>query len=155
MAVQVPAQAIEWAKSADAELWPVLLALAKYESGFDPQAVGDGGCSKGLLQYNTCGGLGNGHSDAELFDPVVILTLGAQYIRREMASGKSLYEALWPWSVRPSAWALLQRMCAEGIEGAGAVPTCQSVGQDGDHGGLVVLGILAFGLLVWPVGLLR
>lgn len=36
----------------------LLLALWWVESGWDPQAVGDGGCSVGLGQLNFCGGAG-------------------------------------------------------------------------------------------------
>src|SRR5215472_5705954 len=47
----------------------VALAVAVAESGLDPNAVGDHGCSHGLFQLNTCGGEGEGMSMSELQDP--------------------------------------------------------------------------------------
>lgn len=50
---------------------PVLaLATAFQESGLNPNAVGDQGCSIGLFQLNTCGGEGVGLSSAQLHDPL-------------------------------------------------------------------------------------
>lgn len=46
------------------------LATAQQESGLNPTAVGDNGCSFGLFQLNTCGGEGVGMSQAQLFDPL-------------------------------------------------------------------------------------
>ncbi len=150
MSVQVPAQAIEDARGADGELYPVLLAIARYESGYNPQAIGDGGCSKGYLQFNQCGGLGAGHSDAELLDGPSNMRLGAQYIRGRLAGGASLWDALQPWSVRSQAWALLQQMQAEGIEGAGSVPAWTGNGSPQVSG--AALGLAAVVALLILLG---
>jgi len=45
------------------------LAIAQHESGFNPTAVGDHGCSKGVFQLNTCAGEGVGKPDYILNDP--------------------------------------------------------------------------------------
>lgn len=148
MAVQVPYQALQDAQSADGELWPVLLALAWPESRYNPGAIGDNGCSKGYLQFNQCGGLGAGHSDAELLDGPSNMRLGAQVIRGKLASGMSLWDALQPWSTRPTAWALLQQMQAEGIEGAGPVPQLAG-GAPLDRPVLVAIGALALLIILW------
>jgi soluble lytic murein transglycosylase-like protein len=47
----------------------VALATAMAESGLNPTAIGDQGCSHGLFQLNTCGGEGVGMSPGELNDP--------------------------------------------------------------------------------------
>lgn len=143
--VQIPAQAILDAKTADSDLWQLLLAIAGPESGYRSDAVGDNGCSLGYLQFNTCGGLGNGHSQAELFNGVNNFRLGAQYIKGRMANGASLYEALQPWSARDLALALYNRIRSEGIEGEGSV----SVVTGSNAGGtLILIGALALLLIV-------
>jgi len=144
--VVIPAQAIADAKSADSELWPVLLALAGPESSWRSDAIGDKGCSIGYLQMNMCGGLGTPYSRQELLDGVRNFSLGAQYIRQERAGGKSLYDALWPWSARPQAWALLRRMESEGIEGIGAIGVFTGGGNAG--GGFLILGLIALGIII-------
>lgn len=45
------------------------IADATVESGLNPTAVGDSGCSYGLFQLNTCGGEGTGMSYGQLVDP--------------------------------------------------------------------------------------
>lgn len=59
------------AKAAQATGVPynVALATAIAESGLDPNAVGDHGCSHGLFQLNTCGGEGTGMSLDQMQDP--------------------------------------------------------------------------------------
>jgi hypothetical protein len=143
MAVQIPAQAILDAKTADSDLWQLLLAIAGPESGYRSDAVGDAGCSLGYLQFNTCGGLGNGHSQAELFNGANNFRLGAQYIKGRMANGASLYEALQPWSARDLAWALYDRIRSEGIEGEGSV-----LAGNGSGGTLILIGAMALLLIV-------
>ena len=145
MSVQIPAQAIADAQAGAGELWQVVLALAQYESGFDPRAVGDGGCSKGALQFNTCGGLGVGHSDAELFDAVSNYRLGAQYIRQRLNAGVSLWDALQLWPVRPQAWALLQRIQQEDIVGTGDMPR---IGTGVMNGAVLLLVAIIAALLL-------
>lgn len=143
MSVSVPAQALADARAADSDLWPVLLAIAGPESGYNPRAVGDQGCSKGYLQFNQCGGLGAGHSDSELLDGVSNFRLGAQYIRGRLNAGAGLYDALSPWSTRGAAWALYQRMQSEGIEGAGSVPAVGGSGPNWLLVGIAAVIVLA------------
>lgn len=40
----------------------IALGIARAESAFDPNAVGDNGCSIGLFQLNTCGGQGSDYA---------------------------------------------------------------------------------------------
>lgn len=47
----------------------VALAVATAESGLDPTATGDQGCSHGLFQLNACEGEGVGMTDAQMADP--------------------------------------------------------------------------------------
>lgn len=51
-------------------------AVIAGESGFDVAALGDAGCSSGLLQLNTCGGQGTGYTVLELRDPELNLDIG-------------------------------------------------------------------------------
>lgn len=48
----------------------LLLATSYVESGHDPHAVGDAGCSFGPFQMNRCGGAGAGIAISLLEDPV-------------------------------------------------------------------------------------
>lgn len=139
MPIDAPPAIIEAAQAADAQLWPLLLAIAKYESGYTPEAIGDNGCSYGLLQFNTCGGLGAGHSPENLMDAGYNLRLGAQYIRAQTAAGASLYEALQPWSVRDRAWAQYQEW-----GGQGAAPVA---GSGGGGRGLLLAALAV--LVLW------
>nr|MBF6606957.1 transglycosylase SLT domain-containing protein [Chloroflexota bacterium] len=41
----------------------IALGIAMAESAFDPNAVGDNGCSIGLFQLNTCGGQGSDYAN--------------------------------------------------------------------------------------------
>lgn len=56
----------------------VVMGIVSAESGFDPNAVGDAGCSIGLLQLNTCGGQGNDYRNNKdaLKDPKLNLQVG-------------------------------------------------------------------------------
>ncbi len=87
----------QWAQQVDGQLWPILVGLARYESTFDPRAVGDDGCSYGLTQWYTCNGLGTGHDPAKLQDGPTNLTLTAAHLRQQLARGKTLWDALQPW----------------------------------------------------------
>ena len=146
--IAVPAQALADAQGADGELYPVLLALARFESGYNPGAIGDNGCSYGYLQMNRCGGLGAPYSEAQLLDGPTNMRLGAQYIRGRLAAGASLYDALSPWSVRPQAWELLQDMQAQGIEGAGGSGAALALGGAEGGGFLVALAAAALWFLL-------
>ena len=56
----------------------VVMGIVSAESAFDANAVGDAGCSIGLLQLNTCGGQGNDYRDNRdaLKDPQLNLNIG-------------------------------------------------------------------------------
>ncbi len=62
----------------------VAMAIAMAESGFDPDAVGDAGCSIGLFQLNTCGGQGDDYRDnrAALKNPWLNASIGIIAIAR-------------------------------------------------------------------------
>lgn len=141
MGVDIPSHAIADSQAAG-ELWDVVLAIAGPESGWNPRARGDwtidgvrwfteaqapAGAwptSFGYLQMHTPGGLGDGHSIDELLDGPTNFRLGAEYIRYRLGMGSSLWDAMSPWSARPAAWALLERIRSEGITGvSGPGPT--------------------------------
>ncbi len=70
----------------------LVLAVAKQESGFNPSAVGDNGCSYGIFQENICGGAGEtylraGGTIADLKDPASSLARFVDRIRRVLDSG--------------------------------------------------------------------
>lgn len=132
MAVSIPIRAVQDARQADSELWRILLAIAGPESGWRSQAKGDcklnwGGAiipcavegsfptSFGYTQLHIDGGLGAGYAPEVLLDGVTNFRLAARHIRGELSAGKSLYDALWPWSARPEIWALYQRIQSEEI----------------------------------------
>lgn len=48
----------------------VWVPILNVESGGNPQAVGDSGCSVGLFQANMCGGQGKGYTAEQLKNPV-------------------------------------------------------------------------------------
>lgn len=147
MAVQIPAQAIADARAGAGELWQVVLAIAGPESDWHSQAIGDGGCSIGYLQMNMCGGLGSGISKDVLLDGPTNFRLGANYIRGRLNQGATLYDALQPWSARPAAWALYQRIQAEGIQGISStgVDGAVSLGDPKILLALVVLAVIVLG----------
>lgn len=62
----------------------VTMGIVMAESGFDPDAVGDAGCSIGLLQLNTCGGQGSDYADNKdaLKDPRLNMQVGQPAIAR-------------------------------------------------------------------------
>jgi len=64
--------------------YPLALALIQHESGFDPNAVGDKGCSKGVAQLNTCAGEGVGVPDYLLADPYSNARISFQHVREVM-----------------------------------------------------------------------
>lgn len=135
MAVEIPAQAVADARAGAAragypDLWPLLLAVAGPESNWNPQPPGynDDGSSFGYLQLHVGGisplfpgaGLGDGHAAAELLDGPTNFAIGAKIIGDRLAAGASLADALQPWSTRPAALALYDRIRAEGIAGEAA-----------------------------------
>lgn len=143
--VDVPVAVWGWARGGAGDLAPVIVALAWAETGgsFDPEAVGDAGCSKGWLQFNQCGGLGQGHPDAELFDPVASAALAAGYLRGRLArNGGDLRDAMAPWSTRDAALAVLPQL---GVD-VGSVAPAPAGG-----GGALVVGLVLVGVALWLV----
>lgn len=147
--VQIPAQAIRDAQAADAELWPVLLAIAGPESSWNPGAIGDGGTSFGYLQFHQEGGLGDGHAIADLLNGPYNMQAGAQYIRGRLASGASLWDALQPWSTRPAAMDLLARIQSEGVDGVAGDIRVEPASAVAHKSTVAVL--FGIGLLIWLV----
>ncbi len=140
--------ALATAKAASATLWPVLLAIAKFESVWDPAALGDyklvrGGpiverttpgsfpCSFGYLQFYTDGGLGDGHPVDKLLDGAYNMRLGATSIQDQLDLGRTLYQALRPWSTRDAAINYLPSLVValEGSapDGAGILPLIDDI----------------------------
>lgn len=153
MTVRIPAQAVADAGTAAPDLADVLLALSGPESSWNPGAVGDDGSSAGYLQLHQSGrsarypspGLGDGHPWASLFDGVTNYRIGAAAIRDRLArNGGNLYDALGYWSTRETAWALLARIRAEGVEPVGAA----TAGPAPASRNLAVLGVAAALLIV-------
>jgi murein DD-endopeptidase MepM/ murein hydrolase activator NlpD len=60
------------------------LAIAQKESEFDGSAVGDNGCSIGVMQLNTCGGEGAGLPDYVLHDPYLNARTALQQVKQVM-----------------------------------------------------------------------
>lgn len=84
----------------------VAVAAALVESGGDPDAVGDNGCSFGLWQINVCGGLGTGHIPANLRDPTyaasLIVPLFNHYWQQWSERSDEIRAALtYMWTERP------------------------------------------------------
>lgn len=136
MAVQIPAQAIADAKLGAGDQWMVCLAIAGPESSWTADAKGDyktrlGGpivpkttpgafpTSFGYLQYHVDGGLGQGHKISDLLNGVYNMRQGGNYIRARLAAGTNVYGAMQPWTTRPAAYRLYERIRAEGIEPVG------------------------------------
>lgn len=142
MAVQIPAQAIQDARAGAGELWQVVLAIAGPESSWRADAIGDNGCSIGYLQMNTCGGLGTGIPRETLLHGPTNMRLGAEYIRRRLATGASLWDALAPWSARPAAWELLQRIHREGVVPIGSASPMPIVPGGSTAGAAALLTVL-------------
>jgi hypothetical protein len=156
VAVQIPAQAIADARAGAGNLWQLVLAIAQPESGWRADAEGDyklvrGGqivpswtpgaspMSFGYTQMYTDGGLGDGYSPAQLKDGPTNFRLAANAIRSTLNGGGSIYDALQPWSTRDAAYALYQRIQAEGIESGGAA-VAGPVSLPGDSVNLPVVG---------------
>lgn len=140
MAVSVPNQVLADLQSGGVEqsLWPALVALARYESNWTAGAKGDytldyktyyhasvappgsWPTSFGYLQMNI-NGLGSGHAPSNLLNGPYNLRLGAQYIRNRLAAGASMWDAMQPWSVRPTAYPFYEQILREGIAGVGGI----------------------------------
>jgi hypothetical protein len=127
VALAMPGQAIGDAQRGAAaagypELWPLLVALAYYESTGNPGAIGDAGCSFGYLQFNTCGGLGQGQAIGDLLDGVYNMRLGARIIGDRLRAGWDVWSAVRDWTTRAHAIPLYQQLVAEGVVGSTPVP---------------------------------
>ncbi len=61
-------------------------SIITQESGGNPNAVGDSGCSLGLMQLNTCAGWlpSFGYSGENLFDPQTNILYGCQYLNAQL-----------------------------------------------------------------------
>jgi len=89
--------------------YKLLLAIARYESTFDPDAVGDAG-ERGLLQlhpihFNAVRAAGldpDNFADCTLYAAIMLST--------SIAKGKSLEQALEPWAVGERALELFNDM---------------------------------------------
>jgi hypothetical protein len=137
-----PDQAIQYA----------LIAIAYYESGWDPNAEGDWtiDCANfypassaplgawptsfGYLQLHSSNGgcppgLGNGYSISQLLTPTFNLQVGASYLSNGLALGSSLdslCSAAWTTWRNGSASALYSQFVTQGI-----TPTCSGGGGGG------------------------
>jgi Transglycosylase SLT domain len=127
--VDIPPEAAAAARSAQQQVGAsdlaaaLALAVAWPESGYNPNAEGDwmvGGrivargtpgaipTSFGYTQLHTNaggsgGGLGNGHSDAELKDPVTNFAIAERAIQARLDGGADELGAIGAWSTRHTA----------------------------------------------------
>lgn len=92
------------------EIMPYLMSVSWYESRWDPQAIGDNGCSVGYVQFNQCGGMGAPYSREELLDGARNMQLLAEWIAVHRAAGYEIEDILAPWSVRWPAIRLAESM---------------------------------------------
>lgn len=67
----------------DPGLFALVMAIAEHESGFDPETVGDGGSSLGMMQINTRWHTGRMEAlgVTDLTDPVQCAAVAVDYIR--------------------------------------------------------------------------
>lgn len=67
----------------DPGLFCLVMAIAEHESGFDPETVGDGGSSLGMMQINTRWHTGRMEAlgVTDLTDPVQCATVAIDYLR--------------------------------------------------------------------------
>lgn len=149
---------ILWAADRQGVPRALMLAVAGFESGFNPWARGDqcaavglcdwgghdqeGYCSFGLFQFNRCGGAGANHPIESLLDATYNAELAAYTMRYRYDATGSWYEALQPWSVRPNAWTVYQQQVggiAEPAPGVG-LPWLPALGLLG--AALVTLALL-------------
>jgi hypothetical protein len=96
--------------------WQLLLAVAAYESGFNPSAIGGLG-ERGLFQIYP-----DQHPDFDMSrweDP----TYNTQYACGLMLQSYSgdWYAAIWAWTTRPKAWPLYQEWSSASPGGVNCV----------------------------------
>lgn len=101
------------------------MAVAHFESRWQPEAIGDGGCSLGYMQFNRCGGLGTPYTRAQLLDGPTSARLFYEWCHVHLAAGYDMPDILAPWSVR---WQALE--LADGMEGASALEWARRVSDD-------------------------
>ena len=65
----------------------MVTAIAQWESNMNPSVPGDNGSSIGLFQLNMAGGKGTGFTAAELSDPILNVSIAADYLTRLAAEG--------------------------------------------------------------------
>ena len=90
----------------------LMFSLAKFESGFRPEAVnsvlgalGTGEYSVGLFQFNMRGGMGVGHSEENLKNPDYNANLAGWHLTNEYQKHGNWWDASWPWGARSGAFA--------------------------------------------------
>lgn len=68
------------------------------ESGGNPNAIGDNGCSYGLMQLNTCAGwlpgFGPGQDNSMLLDPTTNINYGCQYLNTLLNQYQNVAQAI-------------------------------------------------------------
>lgn len=92
------------------EIVPYAMATFWYEANWNPAAVGDHGCSLGLWQGNQCGGMGRHFSREQLLDGPTSARLFVEYVAVHLEAGYEIEDILGPWTVRPYALRLVDRM---------------------------------------------
>ena len=108
----------------------VALATAMAESGLNPNAVGDQGCSHGLFQLNTCGGEGAGMSSAQLNDPYTNALKALQQFAAVAKQNPSI-------TSDPGAWAAAAQRPADPTGYASRVNNLMQSGFGGSPSSLV------------------
>lgn len=92
------------------EIRTVGMAVAWYESNWQPDATGDYGCSLGYFQFNRCGGMGMPYSPSELLNPGRNAALFSEYVAVHLHAGYEMQDILAPWSVRWKSLALASEL---------------------------------------------
>jgi len=91
----------------DSELFCSVMAIATVESGFDPQMVGDGGDSIGMMQINTCWHTGRMEAlgVTDLTDPVQCAAVAIDYLLElegELSAGPGDHKLYIGYNAGPS-----------------------------------------------------
>ena len=79
------ADAISTASAAYGVPQPLIVGVIARESGGDPNAVGDGGQARGLMQMHPAAAQDAGGNWDDLFDPSVAINLGTHYLAQQLA----------------------------------------------------------------------
>ena len=91
----------------DTDLFCAVMAIATVESGFDPQMVGDGGDSIGMMQINTCWHTGRMEAlgVTDLTDPVQCAAVAIDYLLElegELSAGPGDHKLYIGYNAGPS-----------------------------------------------------